>query len=238
MIGFDSAADWGQFTAAGRHGIEPGLYELTYRWSPLMAPVLGALAPVGIGLWRLLHVAAALAMPTWPMRLLLLASWPFWFDVSLGNVMTFVLLAAAWAMRGSMVAGLAFLAMTLLIPRPLMLPVAAWLLWQRPDLRLPVAVGAAVIGALTLATGLTGEWVAVLAGSTSEIEWMFNVGPSRWVGAAWLLVGLPLAAWLTWRGRVGFAALAASPYWLPYYLMMPLLEITPRRGNNRQSDAR
>jgi hypothetical protein len=237
MMGFDSAADWAQFIAAGRHGIEPGLYDLTYRWSPLMVPVLGALAPLGLGLWRLLHVVAALAMPTWPMRLFLLAAWPFWFDVSLGNVMTFVLLAAAWALRGSRVAGLAFLAMMLLIPRPLMLPVAAWLLWRQPELRIPFAVGAVVIGALTLATGLADEWIRVLISSTNEIEWMFNVGPSRWIGAAWLIVGIPLAVWLTWRGRVGFASLTVSPYWLPYYLMMPLLELIPRHGNSRQSTA-
>jgi hypothetical protein len=63
----------------------------------------------------------------------------------------------------------------------------------------------------------------LFAGSTSEIEWMFNVGPSRWLGAWWLLAGIPLAAWLTWRGRVGLASLAVSPYLLPYYLMFGVL---------------
>jgi hypothetical protein len=177
------------------------------------------IVPMGLLAWRLVHIVAALAMPSWTMRLLLLASWPFWFDVSLGNVLTFVVLAAAWALRGNRIAGMAFLALTLLIPRPLMFPVAAWLLWRQPGLRVPAVVMAVVIGGLTLATGLTGEWIGVLAGSTSEIEWMFNVGPSRWLGAWWLVAGVPLAAWLAWKGRVGLASLAVSPYLLPYYLM-------------------
>jgi len=50
-------------------------------------------------------------------------------------------------------------------------------------------------------------------------------GPPAWLGSAWLLIGVPLGAWLTWRGRVGWAGLAISPYWLmPYYLML-LLEL-------------
>lgn len=225
MLLTDSAADWHQLVAAGQHGIGPGLYNLTYRWSPLMAPVLAGIAPMGLLAWRVLHVVAALALPTWPMRLLVLASWPFWFDVSLGNVMVFVLLAAAWALRGHRIAGMAFLALTLLIPRPLMLPVAAWLLWRQPSLRIPAAVMAVALAVATLATGLAGAWLGTLAGSTSEIEWMFNVGPSRWLGAWWLLAGIPLAAWLTVKGRVGLASLAVSPYLLPYYLMFGFLHV-------------
>jgi len=45
------------------------------------------------------------------------------------------------------------------------------------------------------------------------------------MGSLWVPIGLVLAAWLTWRGRLGFASLAASPYWLPYYLFMPFLEL-------------
>lgn len=219
MLLTDSAADWAILSAPD--------YAANYRWSPLLIPVLEIVTMMPLLAWRLLHVVAALAMPTWPMRLLVLASWPFWFDVSLGNVLVFLVLAAAWALRGSTLAAVAFLALTLLIPRPLMIPVAAWLLWRRPDLRLPFLGLAAVLGAATLATGLTGEWVAVLFGSTSEIEWMFNVGPSRWLGAWWLLLGIPLAVWLTWKGRVGLASLAVSPYLLPYYLLFGLLHVEP-----------
>lgn len=44
----------------------------------------------------------------------------------------------------------------------------------------------------------------------------------------WVPIGLALAAWLTWKGRLGYASLAASPYWLPYYLLFALLELVRR----------
>ena len=43
------------------------------------------------------------------------------------------------------------------------------------------------------------------------------------------IAGLALAVWLTWQGRLGFASLAASPYWLPHYLLMGLLEAQPNK---------
>jgi hypothetical protein len=79
---------------------------------------------------------------------------------------------------------------------------------------------AAGVGALTLATGLTDEWLRELLTHGARMnEWLFNVGPSRFVGTWWLLAGIPLGAWLTWKGRIGLASLAVSPYLLPYYLM-------------------
>ena len=60
---------------------------------------------------------------------------------------------------------------------------------------------------------------------TTQVGIAFDVGPARLVGGWWIPMGLVLAAILTWRGRLGWASLAISPYWLPYYLMMPLLEI-------------
>jgi hypothetical protein len=106
-----------------------------------------------------------------------------------------------------------------------MLPVAAWLLWRQPGLRWPFVAMAAGVGALTLATGLTDEWLRELLTHGARMnEWLFNVGPSRFVGTWWLLAGIPLAAWLTWKGRIGLASLAMSPYLLPYYLMFGLLE--------------
>jgi hypothetical protein len=177
-----------------------------------------------------LHLAAALAMPTWPMRLLLLASWPFAFDLQLGNVMTFVLLAAAWALRGNRIAALVFIAFCLLFPRPLMLPIAAWLLWRQPWLRWPAVVLFMIHAGLVLASGQGGAWVARLLSSTDEIESVFNIGPTAMVGLWWLLLGIPLGAWLFWRGRVGLAGLAISPYLLPYYLMVALLDLPDARG--------
>jgi hypothetical protein len=130
------AVDWEQFVEAGRRVFASDLYEVTdtygYRWSPVAAYGFAAMAPMGALAWRLLHVIAALALPTWPMRLITLAAWPFWYDVEAGNVMVFVLLAGAWAIRGNAVGIAAFVTLSLLVPRPLMLPILGWILWQHP----------------------------------------------------------------------------------------------------------
>jgi hypothetical protein len=219
--------------------MEPGLYAThLYQWSPLLVPLLGLVLPIGVVGWRLAHIAAALAMPSWGSRLIVLASYPFWFDVSVGNVLTFMVLPAAWALRGSRTASIVYLALMMLIPRPIMLPLALWLLWKRPGLRAPFIGLAIGLGLATLATGLAGEWISTLLGSATSTGqwssggagWDFNIGPSRWLGAWWLLAGIPLAAWLTWKGRVGLASLAVSPYLLPYYLLFGVLGVERRGG--------
>jgi hypothetical protein len=226
-------ADLVVYQEAGRRVSLGGLYvndaTYVYRYSPvaayLFAP-LGLMTPLA---WRALHVAGALALPTWPMRILLLASWPFAFDLQLGNVMTFVLLAAAWALRRNRLAALIFLAFCLLFPRPFMLPIAAWLLWRQAWLRWPFVILFGLHAALVLATGLGGAWLTQLFGSTEMVGSVFNVGPTAVVGLWWLFVAIPLGAWLFWRGRVGFAGLAVSPYLLPYYLMVALLDLPSSR---------
>jgi hypothetical protein len=40
---------------------------------------------------------------------------------------------------------------------------------------------------------------------------------------------VPLAAWLTLRGKLGWASLAISPYLLPYYFQMLGLELVVPR---------
>lgn len=227
------AVDWEQFVEAGRRVFASDLYEVTdtygYRWSPVAAYGFAALGPMGGFGWRLLHVGAALALPTWPMRLVTLAAWPFWYDVEAGNVIVFVLLAAAWAIRGNAVGIAAFVALSLLVPRPLMLPILAWILWQRPEWRIPALAMAAVHLGLTLATGWGAAWVEMLLTLGGEQGSPNNLGPTRWLGAWWLLAGVPLAAWLTWKGRLGWASLAVSyPYVLPYYLLMLVLEVPDR----------
>ena len=225
--------DWHHFVEAGRRFHEGGLYDTAFdygfRYSPVLAIGFGLVAPIGELAWRLLHIGAALALPNWPMRLVTLASWPFWFDVEAGNVLVFVLLAAAWALRGNCVGIAAFLVMALLMPRPLMLPIVVWLLWKQPEWRLPFAGLFALHAAAVLATGWGAEWIGILAESTGEIGSVLNLAPSRFIGLVWLIVALPIAAWLTLRGRVGWASLLAAPYWLPYYLMMPILELDRRR---------
>ena len=157
ILGGAPAVDWIQYVEASRRLAGGELYAVTdtyaYHYSPLLAALFGPLSLIGTMGWRLLHLVAAAAMPTWPMRLLTLASWPFWYDVEAGNLLVFVVLAAAWAFRGSRFASGAFLLLVLLVPRPLMLPVAAWLLWQRPELRLPFVIAFAVHAIAVLATG-------------------------------------------------------------------------------------
>ena len=241
IVGGTQAVDWVQYVEASRRLGGGDLYAVTdtyaYRYSPLLAPVFGLLAPLGTFAWQALHVVAAVALPSWPLRLATLISWPFWYDVQTGNVMVFILLAAAWALTGNRLATGAYFLLAILIPRPLMLPVAAWLLWKRPEWRLPFAAALAAHALAVLATGWGPEWIGTIIAAGRDAGLPSNVGPSRFIGTLpWLVIGLPLAAWLTRRGRVGFASIAASPYWLPYYLIMPLLELIRLRASpGRQS---
>jgi hypothetical protein len=230
------AVDWVQYVEAAERLDGGELYAVTgtyaYHYSPLLAPVFGLLAPLGTIAWQGLHVVAAVALPSWPLRIAALLSWPFWYDVQTGNVMIFILLAAAWALTGSRLATGAYFLLAILIPRPLMLPVAAWLLWKRRDWRLPVGAAFAAHAVAVLAIGWGPEWIGAIVAAGGDADLPSNVGPSRFFGTVqWLSIGLPLAAWLTWRGRLGLASIAASPYWLPYYLVMPLLELVRSRAS-------
>lgn len=242
IIGGGPAVDWLQFVEGGRRVLEGDLYETTetygFRYSPIVAYLFAAIGGIGTLAWRLLHVAAALALPTWPMRLVTLAAWPFWYDVETGNVMVFVLLAAAWAIRGSPIGIGAFLLLTLWFPRPLMVPILAYLLWKHPRSRVPALVLAAVMLAATAASGWAFEWVRLLTTLGVEENSPNNLGPTRIIGAWWLLIGVPVAGMLVWRGRLGWASMAVSyPYILPYYLLMLVLELPERMRPMRRTSA-
>jgi hypothetical protein len=237
MLRGGAGADWTIFGEAGRRAVEGGaLYAVednyAFRYSPLLAYLLWAIAPVGALAWRALHVVAvgALALHDRRLALLTLISWPFWFDVEAGNLMTFVLVISAFALAGRRWAIAVYLVAAILIPRPLMLPIAVWLLWHHREWRWPF-VGAFLAHAILVAlSGWGAAWVASLIGSSAEMASVLNFGPSRLFGWLWVPIGLAAAAILTWRGRLGWAALAASPYWLPYYFLMPLLELTRTRA--------
>lgn len=110
-----------------------------------------------------------------------------------------------------------------------MLPVAVWILWKRPEWRIPGAIMGLVFVALTFATGEMNAFISTVLRSDDMLTFARNFGPSRQFGPWWLIVGIPLAAWLTWRGRLGFASLAVSPYLLPYHFLIGLLETTRAR---------
>jgi hypothetical protein len=231
MLRGSDPIDWFAYWQASIRVHEGGLYEDSdagfyhYRYSPILAYGTGFLGLIGVWGWRLLHLAAALAFPTWGMRLAVLLSWPFWFDVSAGNVMVFIALAGVWAMRGSWIGTGAFLVLALLIPRPLMVPLVAWILWQRPEWRLPFAGLFLVHAIAVLASGWGDEWMMrLLAAGPEEVASEFNYAPSRLIGNLWLIVAVPAAIWFTIRGWIGAASVMAAPYWLPYYWLMLLLD--------------
>lgn len=226
--------DWRILVEASRaawRGESP--YVPLYVWSPLAAYGAVALDWLGADLWRLLHIPAALAFPTWPTRLLTLASYPFWFDVNTGNILVFVALLAVYAVRGNRWAGWGFLTLGLLVPRPLMLPVMIWLLWREPSYRIGFTALTTASLAAVLATGYAADWIDVMLAPGRDMFLAYNIAPSRWMGYAWLALSLPIGAWLMVKGRLGWASLAVSPYVLPYYLLMLLLEAGPGRVSPR-----
>ncbi|MGI8828881.1 MAG: hypothetical protein ACR2I5_03795 [Candidatus Limnocylindria bacterium] len=99
-----------------------------------------------------------------------------------------------------------------------------------PEIRGQAAAIFAIHGAVVLASGLTADWVANVVAHGAPLG---NYGPSAQIGVIlWLVIGIPLGVFLALRGRVGWAGLAVSPYWLAGYLMMPLVELRhPARRN-------
>jgi hypothetical protein len=231
------AADWSSFVEAGRRitSGEP-VYtveaDYAFRYSPLLAFAFAAISPLGVVLWRSLHLALLGTMvivdrSLWKVASLALVAWPFWFDVEAGNLLTFVLVAGALALRGNRVGIAIFLGLALLVPRPLMLPLVAWILWQHRVWRVPFVGMLTVAAIATLLTGQAGDWLRVLLASAEETSSVLNFGPSRVIGILWLPIGLVLAAVLLWRRRIGLASLVASPYWLPYYFVVLLWDALP-----------
>jgi len=241
VIDHQRAFDWDNYVEAARRFPLGTLYDWQYpygyHYAPQLAPVLGVLTAAGITIWRLAHFVALALLPSRKLALLLLVSYPFWFDVNAGNLMMFVFLAAAWALRGNAIAVAAYLVLCALIPRPIMLPLLAWILWQRPAWRWPFVGIVALVVASAVPTGYLGDWVASFTASgVKDIANDFNLSPSRFVGPWWLLVGIPLGVWLTLRGRIGWASMAISPYLLPYWVQMLGLELVRPRDGVRALD--
>ena len=230
--------DWVQFRFAAERissGVSP--YTIappwTFRWSPVAAWILLPLTALGPIAWLLAQFASLLALPR-RVALLALLTVPFWADVFEGNIMTFAVVLAVVALgggRGCRIASLAYIGLVLLVPRPLMVPVAIWLLWKRPQLRLPALGLFTVHAVLVLIAGYGDQWLQRLATSSDEIA-LHNAGPSAIIGFWWIPIGLVLGAYLLWRGRVGLASLAVSPYLILYYWIYILLEFVPVRDRH------
>lgn len=219
-IGTGTMYDWGAPLPNGD--------EYVYRYSPLLPYLMTPVMAFGLEFWRVLHAAVLVLLPL-PVAALALVSGPFWFDVANGNFLIFAVVFACLGLSGHRWSQAAYFALALLIPRPLMLPVTVWLLWRRPESRMVAAGVALLIVPATLATGEGFAWIGAMLRGGDMIGTAFDWGPSRFLGAWWMPFGLALGAWLTWKGRLGLASLAVSPYIIPYYFLMALLELLPQR---------
>ena len=213
------AWDYPIYVEATRRLSDGTMYEWAggyiYPYSPVFAWMmvpLAALGQVGFALWRAAHVAAVLTIPNWPVRIAILFSWPFLNDTWEGNVNTFMAVAGYWAMRRSRVGGWAFLAFAVVIPKPILIPGLVWLLWQEPSYRKGFAALVVAHGVAVLATGYAFDWLPALLGATHDMNSTYNLMPSAIIGWWWAIIALPAAAWLTWRGRVGWASVVIVPY--------------------------
>ena len=202
-----------------------------FTWSPLAALILGwVIVPLGYPIWFAAHLAVLPLLRSSTLVMLILVSVSLWVDAIVGNGMIFVAVAGALALRGSRSGALISLVLFVLMPRPLQLPLVGWLAWQDRRLLVPFA---SMIVVSALAVVVTGwNWLGGLAASSSAAHAGANLAPTALTGPAWLIIGIPLAAWLTARGRLGLAGLAMSPYLFPQHLLALAWEwrwVVPRR---------
>ena len=194
-------------------------------WSPVLAWFMAGVLAVGYWPWFVAHFAVLGLLRDWRLLALTGISWMVWVDAIAGNTFVFVFVAAVLAWNGSRYGTWSYLVLCLLMPRPVQLPLLIWILWKRPEYRLGFAALAAAHFGLVLVLGFAGPWLGNLETPASA----FNVGPTALLGYGWLVLGVPLGAWLTWKGYVGWAGLAVSPYLLPAYWLMALLPPRERK---------
>jgi hypothetical protein len=239
-----TAADWMIYPALADAVTDGTLYvrlEATdgtvasWRYSPVAAKILAVVAADRVW-WLLAHIAACCLMPP-RLALITLLSWPFWVDTAFGDVFVFVMVAAVVAMRGNRLGVLAYYALTLLMPRPLQLPLLLWLLWKEPWSRPWFAIGFAGHAVLVLVSGYAGQWMERLIASWPDDPYMpLNFGPTQFVGYWWFLASVPLAVWLWSVRKPAAAGLVLSPYILGQYWLFALAEFG--HGRDAASDER
>jgi hypothetical protein len=209
--------------------------EAPFIWSPVAAWFM-QLVPSIYWPWLLAHVAVVFLLRDWRLIVLVFLSWGFWSSTASGAPFAFVFVAGALGLRGSRPAALIYIALCLLMPRPVQLPLMLWLLWKQPEVRWPAIIVFATHAIVVWSTGYADDWIGALVSRAQDGGVTGDFGPTALIGAWWLVIGLPLGAWLFRRGYVGLAGLAISPYWLPEYLMLALLDIVP--GWKREPVAR
>jgi hypothetical protein len=227
--------DWDVWRALGPATSTGSFYELgtelPYLLSPVLAPVMAFVGLIGPLPWAAVNVVMLAVLRDWRLIALILVSLGFWTNVVGGNTFTFVVVSAVLALRGSRSWALVFLGLLFLMPRPVQVPLAMWLLWWMPGIRLAAVGLFAVHAVVVVLTGLGPPWISAML-ETAGAPW--SIGPDHWIGAYWLAIGIPLAAFLLWRGHPGWAGVAASPYWVPHYFLMPLTEVGGNVGRRKQ----
>lgn len=207
-------------------------------WSPLVPLIVAPLVPLGYYGWVALHAVAVAAVRSPLLIAATLGSAAFWADLGYGNSMTFVFAAGVLALRGSSVGTSAYIALTVLMPRPIQLPLFVWILWRQKEARRRAVWIFLLHGVAVLLTGYGDDWVrALFAMGESQFASGVNWGPTRIIGAWWLPFGAVLAAVLTLKGKVGLAGLAMSPYIFPQYLLVALWEVQGIRLRNNGGNA-
>jgi hypothetical protein len=223
--------DFTVLTTAGARvvaGLNPytDVHGALFRWHPLTAWFFFLVGFVGPWVWRAVQLTSLVLLRDWRLIALALLSWPLWDAMFAANATLLVVTVGFAALTGSRWASIGYLALCALIPRPWMAPAAIWLLWKRPELRWPAAIVAVLGVGSALATGWADEWIRTLLTTGTEVGNPNNWSPTRILGPAWLIVGLPLGIWLTWKGRLGLAGLAVTPYAFTHYFLALLWEAT------------
>lgn len=228
--------DWNVWAQVADRLAEARLYDhsdptYSWAWSPLAAWLIAyVIVPAGPWLWAAAHFAVLLALRDWRLIGLVALSFPFWIDTLMANAFVFSAVAGWAAWRGSRVAALIYIGLFVLMPRPVLVPLACALLWRDRRLWLPSVLILGVGVVTTIASGYASDWVRFLIGIGIDYPSQeFNLSPTRLVGPQWLAIGVPLAAWLSMRGQLGWAGLAMSPYVVPQYFLILVIELSGRR---------
>lgn len=216
--------DWEQHRIAAQriaNGISPYFTEDWYRfrWSPVAAWLMVPITALGSWVWTIAQFGSLLLLPR-SLALFSLLAFPFWADIQAGNIMVFLFVAAFHAIRGSSVAAVIVVALGVLVPRPLLIPLLLYVAASYPKLRVAfsVMIISSLIGAVL--TGYHADWVAALLQTGGEESQ--RLGGQSLPG--WPAINMGAAILLLWVGFPGMAGLAVSPYWLPYYGLLPLAD--------------
>jgi hypothetical protein len=198
-----------------------------------------AVVPLGFGIWSALHVVVLATLPR-AVALAALVTFPFWADVAAGNMVTFAFVLAWHALAGRRWAVLGFVVLAALIPRPLMLPVLIWVLYRSKEAWIGFIGATLAVVLAGLATQTLWTYLSLILGTSSSFWYTspWNIGPSSLIGPIWVPFGLAIAAVATWKGWLGVASLAASPYLIHYYAVFALLDLRDRIRPRSEPSAR